>query len=80
MGFFSTGQDLPISYDDLILISLRGFQVILLSGNVSNDFQKEAGLINHFVRHQTALLSDFFIFLTDSRNLYRQQESLGIKP
>lgn len=74
--FFSTGQDLPISYVDLMLISLRGFQVILLSGNFSSDFQKEAGLINPFVPHQAALLSDFSAssqtagIFADSRSLW----------
>lgn len=57
--FFSTGQDLPISYVDLMLIALRGFQVILFSWNFSSDFHKEAGLINPFVSHQVAILSEF---------------------
>lgn len=77
--FFSAGQDLPISYVDLMLIALRGFQVILFSWNFSSDFHKEAGLISPYVSHQAAVLSEFFSLLTDSRNLCRQQESLRAK-
>lgn len=63
--YFFTGKHLPTDQ-----IALRVFQVVLLSGNFSSGFQKEAGLINPFVPHQVALLLDYFSLLTNSRNLW----------
>lgn len=67
--WFSTRQDLPISYVLLLLILLRAFQLFLLSVNFSSGFRKEAGLIIPFASYQAALLSDF-------QPSHRQQESL----
>lgn len=73
--WFSTGQSLPISYVVLVLVLLRVFQVFLLSVNFS---RKKLAL--SILLHLTKLpCFQIFSLHTDSRNLCRQQESLGIK-